>query len=100
MRRLSPISGNSTSHGGLHGVHLFLDPQVALAITEVAEHGPHRSVDLGDVLTQEVGSPDALHVTSRVRKARQIRGPRTSRRVPSPHFRSRHWQRQNGTGPA
>lgn len=64
-----PITlADSTRHGGLNRVHLFLDSQVALAITEVAEHGPHRTVDLGDVLAQEIGSTNTLHVTSRVRE--------------------------------
>ncbi len=73
-RRNEPVCSvvlfDSTRHGSLHGVHLFLDSQVTLAVAQVAEYGPHGSVDLSDILTQEVGSADALHVTSGVRKSR------------------------------
>ena len=64
------IAGDPARHGGLHRGHLVLDTEVALAVPEVAEHGPHGVVDLGDVLAQEPGRADPLHITTGIRGLR------------------------------
>ena len=46
----------------LDGLHLLRDAQVALAVAEVADDRPDRIVDLPDVLTEEAGRADPLHV--------------------------------------
>ena len=47
---------------GLDGLHLLRDAEIALAVAEVADHRPHRVVDLAHVLTEEGSRADPLHV--------------------------------------
>ena len=57
-----PVLGDTPVQRRLHGLHLGRDAEVALAVAQVADDGPHRIVDLLDVLTQEVSGADPLHV--------------------------------------
>ena len=60
------VLGDAAGQGGLDGLHLLRDAQVALAVAEVADHRPHRVVDLLDVLAEKGGRADPLHVAPRV----------------------------------
>jgi hypothetical protein len=42
------------------------DAQIALAVAEVADNAPDRLVDLGRVLLENAGCPDALDISPRV----------------------------------
>ena len=62
--RRSPRCGATARPGT--GLHLLGDAEVAaLAVAEVADHRPHRVVDLPDVLTEEGGRAYPLHVAPR-----------------------------------
>ena len=60
------LAGDAVRQCGLNGRHLRLDTQIALAVTEVPEHGPYGVMDLPDVLAQELGRADLLDVTAGV----------------------------------
>ena len=61
----------------VHRVDLRSHAQVALAVAQRADDAPHGIVHLGDVLTQEAGSPDALDVASRIPR-HELTGRRSS----------------------
>ncbi len=56
------VRGDAAGQSLLDGLHLLRDAEITLAVAEVADHGPHRVVDLVDVLTEEGGRADPLHV--------------------------------------
>src|SRR6185437_10025979 len=56
------LTGDALRHRRLNGRYLRLDTQIALAVTQVPEHGPYRVMDLLDVLTQERRRADPLNV--------------------------------------
>ena len=58
------VLGNATRECFLHGVYLGLHAEVALTVTQVAQHGPDRIVDLGDILAEEIGSAYSLDIAS------------------------------------
>ncbi len=60
------VVADAVGEGGLDRLDLRRHPQVALAVAEVADHAPHRLMDLVGVLAQEAGRADSLHVASRV----------------------------------
>ena len=60
-----PVCGDTPVQCRLHRLHLGADAEIALAVAQVADDGPDRVVDLLDVLTQEVGRADPLHVAAR-----------------------------------
>ena len=63
-----PVLGDTPVQRRLYGLHLGRDAEVALAVAQVADDGPHRIVDLLDLLTQEVGGADPLHVAPGVQR--------------------------------
>ena len=56
------VLGDAAGQGGLNGLHLLRDAQIALAVAEVADHRPHGVVDLLDVLAEEGSRADPLYV--------------------------------------
>ena len=57
---------DAPGQGSLDGRDLRLDSEVALAVTEGADHSPNRVVDLRDVLAEEARRAHPLHVAPRV----------------------------------
>ena len=51
------VRGDPAGQRFLDGLHLLRHAEIALAVAEVADHGPHRVVDLVDVLTEEFAVP-------------------------------------------
>ena len=68
------VGGDAAVERGLDGLHLLRDAEIALAVAEVADHRPHGVVDLRDVLTEERGRADPLHVAPRVEGHERGRG--------------------------
>src|SRR6185437_6629703 len=56
------VLGDAARQRGLDDLHLFGDAEVALAVAEVSDDRPHGVMDLPDVLTEEFGRADPLHV--------------------------------------
>ena len=56
------VLGDAAVERRLDRLHLGGDAEIALAVAQVADDGPDRIVDLLDVLTQEGGRADPLHV--------------------------------------
>ena len=56
------VVGDAPVQRGLNRLHLLGDTEIALAVAEVADDGPDGIVDFVDVLTEEGGGADPLHV--------------------------------------
>ncbi len=70
------VLGDAAVEGGLDGLDLLRDAEIALAVAEVADHRPYGVVDLGDVLTEEGGRTDPLHVAPGVERDERGHGLR------------------------
>ena len=62
------VVGDAAMERRLDRLHLGGDAEIALAVAQVADDGPDRIVDLLDVLTQEPGRADPLHVAPGVER--------------------------------